>query len=215
MRTVRVWKVRASCLCVHYRRARTLLLGWHIPAVGLGLVTVAASGAFLPRLLHLPQMTSGAELATPMAVIASWGAALLALVSAQEPAPPALFATTPRTAHLSNVARVLVVLAVGTALTQATAHGSVLVPLAAGATFAGEGLALAGLAGLRLAWLLPTFHLLACITLGNVNRAHGLAVWAWPLDQYPGPSQLGASLALLAVGITYWFGSLRVVRLDS
>jgi hypothetical protein len=159
-------------------------------------------------------MANGAQIATPIGALAGWLAGLLALLTAQEPAP-ALFATAPRITHVVNVTRLLLMLLCGLLVACVTTDGSMLVPLSAGATFAGEGLVLAGLAGLRTAWLFPTLHLLACIALGNTNRVQGLAVWAWPLDQHPGIGQLAASGLLLTAGAALWASSLRSPERDS
>jgi preprotein translocase subunit SecG len=189
------------------RRITALMHGWHLWTIAPGLVALAAVCPALPHVLRLPHVTPD-QIATPVTVIAAWGVSLLALLTGHEPAPE-IFATAPRRTHLVNLARVLAVLVVGVLLITATSRSGVLTPAAAGASFAGTALAWAGLLGLSTAWLAPTLHLLACITLGNVNRVDGLAAWAWPLDEHPGPGQLSVSAVLLWVGAALWLGSLR------
>jgi hypothetical protein len=184
-------------------RVRTLIRGWRLLQVGVGLVGIAAAQMLLPHLLFLPNMTPGDQVGTPVAAICAWVAAMLALLTANEPVPE-LFLTSPSFPRRANLVRISAVLGAGTVISATSGATHPAVPVTAGLAFAGEALLFAKFGGLRNAWLPPTVHLLASITVGNVNRVEGLATWAWVLQASPDSLSVVASSVIFLAGLVAW-----------
>lgn len=175
-------------------------------ATTAAVVTTAAVAAAAPDVVGLPQLAAVDTIVAPVPALLGWVAALTAVTAADEPCP-GVFATAPTRAYAVNVARIVLTLVVftgGAAAATGTHHLAVAgLSARTSMALAGEGLALASVAGLRYGWLPMTAHLLAAATLGAANRPD-LAGWAWIVSAEVGPTQLLLSTLLLVLGMTAW-----------
>ncbi len=190
--------------------ARALAHGWALTSA-LVIVLLTCLGALIaPETLPLPRVFGYHELRAPSAAIAGLGLCLATLAAAREPAPQ-LLATADARRRAASPARILVVGAVGIAslclLAGASPHHAVV----ASAALVGEGLLVASVAGLSVAWSLPTMHMLAALVLGGAGR-HGLSWWAWIIGADPSLGSWMASIGLAVLGLAAWTLRLRRPR---
>jgi hypothetical protein len=182
--------------------AVALAKGWHVPAAVAVIVLTAAGSRFLPVLVPLPRMFSYQSLSAPASAIAALLVSVAAFLTADEPSD-ILLLTSPRRSQLLNPSRVFAVGGIGAMLLCVGTGASWTPTLSSVAALVGEGLLLGSLVGIRLAWVLPTLHVLAALTFGAAGRSD-LAPWAWILATHPSTSDLSASTVLLAIGSVKW-----------
>lgn len=189
-------------------RTATLLKGWGVPGALVLLVAGPASLLALPRVFGLPAASSVDAVLAPSGAVAAWFIALAALTVAREPAPDLVIAA-PRHAKLANLARIAATYGLGIAA--CLAAGASATPLVtSSATFLAQGLVVASLTTLDLAWVVPTVHLTSAVSLGAAGRAD-VAPWAWPVMVAPPPTTTVAALAaVVVVGLGAWAWRLRL-----
>lgn len=190
-----------------WRLTAALLTGWHVLPVALGLTATTVTVATLPPLVNLPTVMALDQVVSPPATIAGLLVALLAVTTGDEPSTQ-LLATAPRARIRLNITRVVVAAAIGVAALVMTAGAPLTAMLTVTSALVGEALAVAGVLGLRHAWVLPTLHTLAALTLGAVNRTD-LAAWAWILSPQSATSGVVTSTALLLAGALMWTARLH------
>lgn len=179
-----------------------LLRGWSVPSVVALTLGCAVTLSFLPVMVPLPRVFTGADLLAPLASIGALFVAIAAFSSGQEPSD-LLLATAPRLVRWANPVRVLVVCAVGAAALTAVGPEHPLAVTSPVAALAGEGLLIAGFTSLRFAWTLPTMHVIVALTFGAAGRID-LAPWAWVISRTPSASAATASTILFAAGFVAW-----------
>ncbi|GAB3086315.1 hypothetical protein GCM10027215_33580 [Nocardioides zeae] len=188
-------------------RAATLLKGWGAPAALVLLVAGPASLVALPRFFGLPAASSVDAVLAPSSAVAAWFVALAALAVAREPASDLVIAA-PRRAKLTNLARIAATYGLGVAA--CLAAGASAAPLVtSSATFLAQGLVVASLTTLDVAWVVPTVHLTSAASLGAAGRAD-VAPWAWPVMVEPPMETAVAALLAVALGLVAWGRRLRL-----
>ncbi|MDR6175498.1 hypothetical protein QE364_000117 [Nocardioides zeae] len=161
----------------------------------------------LPRFFGLPAASSVDAVLAPSSAVAAWFVALAALAVAREPAPDLVLAV-PRRAKLTNLGRIAATYGLGIAA--CLAAGASAAPLVtSSATFLAQGLVVASLTTLELAWVVPTVHLTSAVSLGAAGRAD-VAPWAWPVMVAPPLATTVAALAAALVGLGAWGWRLRL-----
>lgn len=190
--------------------ARALAHGWGLTSA-LGIVLLTCLGTLVaPESVPLPQIFGYHELTAPAGAVAGLGLCLATLSAAREPAPQ-LLATADAWRRAASPARILAVGAVGVASLCLLAGASPHHAIVASAALVGEGLLVASVAGLSVAWSLPTMHMLAALVLGGAGR-HGLSWWAWIIGADPSLGSWMASIGLAVLGLAAWTLRLRRPR---
>lgn len=179
-----------------------LAKAWHLPTAAAVIVLTAVSLRFLPAFVPLPRLFSYQSLSAPASTLAALLISIAAFHTADEPSE-ILLLTSPRRSQLLNPTRVFTVAGMGAVLLCVGTGASWTPTLSSLGALVGEGLLLGSLAGIRLAWLLPTLHVFAALTFGAAGRSD-LAPWAWILATHPSTSDMSASTVLLAIGGVKW-----------
>lgn len=183
-------------------RARSLLIGWQLPAVIAGWAMVTVATHFGPQAIALPDLGGAGPVLTPLGSLGAVVCAVLAVITAGEPCPQ-VFITAPRRARHVNLTRVAVVALLGPIIVSTLGPATWAATTNTTLALSGEGLIAASLLGIRLAWLPISLHFLAAATVGAATRdsLHG---WAWILETTPTSLTIAISAGVMVLGVILW-----------
>lgn len=189
-------------------RWHSLALGWRLYYCWAGLVATFAVLWVLPAYLPLPQVLTQQSVRAPTAMVANLIVVILVLLTLEEPTTE-LLATAVVNLPVVRMGRVLVNTFLAIAALALRGPPSEALAIAIATTMlVGEGMLLAWLTDVSLAWILPTAHLIGAMTFGVLPMGT-VAPWALVISSSAGPGGLVVSGALFVVALTLWARKLR------
>jgi len=171
-----------------------------IVMLGLGLLSGLA-----PPQIKLPAAMSLGPVFAPFGSIAALMMALIAVMAAVEPAPE-IFATAPRSRHITNIVKAIIATLFGT-LVLVFSIGQFSPVASSVLLYSGESFVSGAIGGTRVLWCLPAVHAMAAMIFGSINSREP-AGWAWQLNANPNPGQLALSSAIWLLGLATWYRAL-------